>query len=264
MIGLGNQAVPWQWRKPGGWTPASVSGLQVWYRADDPGCTFDTSPSPDLYESIPNRGSLNGALEASGAARPQLGSLNSRAAVDLDGANHYLVASVSKTALRPLHNGCGTIYCVVRPQSVTGFQHILDTLRADAPSRTGLLLRLTGSSVQAVIGNGGGAFPINAQTVSNVAIIGATHLIKVVFDYGGAGNEAEVFVDGISRKTASFASAPSLGDPTYDLHVGCRAADLLNKAQIDCGELIVYDSVVPGADDALVEGWLQERWGWQP
>jgi len=260
MIGLGNQAVPWQWRKAGGvWTPASVADLALWYRGDDEDCAFGAGP---VYETIPNAAETTLPLGATGAARPPVVAVNGRNAADLDGTNHYMVSSGSKTPLRCLHNGTCLLYLVYVARSTSGYQHILDTQRGASSWANGLLLRGLDDKIQLILGNNSGAYPVNLITAAFLAS-GTTYLVKARMAYGG-GTEVQLWTNGTNRGTDSFGAAPAAGDPAYDLHVGARPIDGANKNECDFCELLAYSSIPSGDDQALIESYLDERWDWSP
>lgn len=244
------------------WTPSSVTGCAIWYYGDNASATFDTAPTPDVYESIPN-GVATGAATAAGAARPDLGTVNSRNCPDLDGTNHYFVSGLAKADIRFLHNGTCTLYVVHRPHSVTGYRNLLDSLAAFSSNLTGLLLRQNTTIAQLVVGNTSGAFPVNVSKSGSYAA-DTTYLTKVVLDYGGA-TEVSLSINDGTPTTGSFGAAPDAGDSSYDLHVGCRANDQSSNLDGELCEIIGFDTAnVSSANDTMIKAWLDERWNWNP
>ena len=228
----------------------------AYWSGDDFTITANAFPTPDVYDSVANKGTLGGTFANTGTARPSLahvvGGGEARRVGLFDGSNDVFVSSLTADNFQYLHTGDFDITLVVRLlESATG--DLVAT--CDNLNETGLRIHQDGSDqIQVDVCNGTGTAYLSATTAAALTL-GALYRLRVTrsgstltvtaYDYTGA---AET-----TGSDSSTAGAAPTGDPAKTLTVG-------GASQINFGACCSHASALSAAQWALLEGYTADRY----
>jgi hypothetical protein len=235
------------------WTPAVLSGVGAWFRAD-------AIPEADRAGGLVSRwiDSTGGFdLTASGSARPQYvaSGLSGKPTVRFDGTDDALTRG--STSLLNGKPGA-TVY------AVRSFAEVPSSIRTALFLSTGssgntARLALRGSASgkpETAVRRADGGTTVLATGPSNAAT--AAQLHGAVADF--AGNLVTQFVDGVPAGTAAPTAGSTSATNAVSFAIG-RAGTGSNFHAGDITEAIVIERALSAADRQRLEGYLAHRWG---
>lgn len=276
MIGLGIGLGLGEVRLPTvGFNPAKISGLKAWWDATDAstlyqstGGSLASADGDPLGEWQDKSGNLLHWTQASGTNKPALKKTikNSKDVIRFDGTNDVMSIAGSNSSLKLLHGQLNTVFMVFNISSLAGDRCFFDSA-GGTTNNTGRYLAVTTAGVLTSQGyNSSGsqatsAF-INNSSASYIAI-NTWYVISYVSDPGNAtvANRSYVYKNGGNLSQNNTANGtPSSSNSTNDLFLGAISPNV-NRFVGDFGEIIIYDSALSAGDRALVEGYLNNKWG---
>lgn len=240
----------------GSFTPKSISGLQLWLRADKG--TFQDSAKTTVAVSdgdvvgawVDLSGNGNDALQSTTANKPllKLNIVNSRPVVRFDGVNDILLSSSVD-----INNDSVTLFVVVQIISQTGVD-ILCEMSVSAAANDGFWLA-SGTSGAA----GAGARVRGSITDVTLFIdnpFNGTSIFRIMSLVGNAASVSILYRNGSSiiSDTVNFGT---IGSDT--IYIGARNNSLL-PFNGDISEFLVYNSALSDTDRTIVENYLNERY----
>lgn len=249
-----------------GFSPLSIADCQLWYTPTfKPEEGLVTSGSPEVIDSVPNRGLLGGTLASAGAARPLLAHLESGGVANrcglFDGAADYHVSSLAASAWKFLHDGTGcSLFVLVRDLNTAVANYFATS--AFLIAQVGLVVQY--ESVNANIGvavlNGGAAASTYRQTPINSVVAGGVYLVELHHGTASA-TQVELWLNGTSVSSGPYANPTSAANPTATAAIGVRADTL--AAQFHNGnicEVLAYSRNLTLAERTLVRAYLSAKW----
>lgn len=220
----------------GGWTPANLPSLKLWY---DCGDTATITQSGGLVSQIGNKALADWNLvQSEGNAQPTTGAetKNSLNVVNYDGSTDwtFVDGTAGAIATQPL-----TVALVVRYDTRTSNKHMTDG----------------GSGGARILTSGDSNWRMYAG--SNVLDSGVAsdlnwHYMIFTFNAGGT---STIRKDG--AEILSTSTTPGTDALNQSWHVGGNNAD---GTHMTLGELIVDDSALGGTDLSSLESYLAARW----
>ena len=221
-----------------GFSPTSISGLQLWLDADDVSTfTFGTGTAVSQWND--KSGNSRHVVQATGAQQPdRSATYGARTAVRFTASNsNVLRPGASATVNQPI-----TLFAVAARSSGSG----------SANAR--IIASFSGTGFQLLIGEGalGSLYAGTAfVTQGSAPSAGVLHQISAIAN----GASSQVWGNGTAG-TAGNAGSNSLALST----VGASGNNT-NYLQGDIAEVIVYDSALGTTDRQAVETYLKSKWG---
>lgn len=214
------------------------------------------SGSPEVFEEIPNPGTLGGLCTAGAGSRPtvapmQVEDRTERVAL-FDGTNDLHDHNGALADWKPPHQAC-TVLAAIRPADIATRYWFSTTDAAGA--NTGLALYTINTRQEIRVCNGSGAYMVNANT-GNGSI--PTDEVSIVCFRLDATNGYDCRVNGTSLASGALVGAPAAGNPSYVGRVGSGAA--LAPFLGNLCEILIWPWWWTNADVALVETYLAAEW----
>lgn len=216
-----------------GFSPASISGLKVWLKADAINQTDGSAVSswPD------SSGNANNATQATGTNQPifKTAILNGRPIVRFDGTNDNL-----KTAAFASPLSVSTIFVVAKMSTADQIQYFYDGITT---TNRNALLRYDAA-------NGGQLDQFAGTEVFGAFVKGSFVVLSSVFN----GASSATYNNGASIISGNVGTQTLTG-----LSVG---ADRINVAFLngDIAEILVYDSALSSTDRAKARTYLSQKY----
>lgn len=219
----------------GGFDPSSISGLQLWLKADvgtfqDTGLTTPATADADPIGGWQDQSGLgNHVLQSTGANRPtlKLAIQNGRSIVRFDGVNDVLTVGLAR-------NQPTTAFIVVK-KTATGNRYVFDG------SNTNALFSPDETHWQAYSG----------VALAATAVPSNWNIVVGVFN-GGSSKISINGTVGTGNAGANNATATSIG--AFNAGAAAWFAG-------DVAEVLVYNSALSDANRQSVETYLNGRWG---
>lgn len=274
MIGTGIGLGVSGFRLPGNaFTPLKISGLKWWLDADDASTLLQASGGaaaaadgdPVGYWGDKSGNGYN-PVQASGTNKPSLktGIKNGKNVVRFDGVNDSMPISGSASTLKFLHSADSTVFVVYSFSSLTSNPVIFDSCDGSSSGIGTLLIATSTGSVGMRAARTGGSYCFaNASATSHIAA-GSWYVTSFKNNPSNAtvANRSYGYKNGGSAfNNNSETGALSTADSSYDLRIGRTANTAGNFASIDIAEIIAYDSALSDANRALVDNYLNNKWG---
>lgn len=203
------------------WSPLTEPLVRSYF---DPTEGFQTLNGADV-SSWTDRGSAgDDAVQATASQQPAYvtagGPFGGLPHLSFDGADDHRLVAVTATDWKLLHDGTGCFVAFRYYATGAGSQVILDT-SGWLTTGVGLTLYHAGGTEDfgVMIANGTGAQALNEITVSGLIANNTVH--DVIFEFKGA--DYELWIDGVSVLSGTWANTPSAAAPTADLTIGGRA-----------------------------------------
>lgn len=226
------------------WSPASISGLTSWQRADkdvyqDSGLTTPATADGDPVGGwVDQTGNGNHLVQSTGASRPvlKLTVVNGRNAVRFDGVDDYFLRNVQSSdeytiAVALKFSGTGGLYYVVKNGTGANGHEMANNSGTFFLQNTGVAAQNDGA------------------TGTDIAIWSARR---------SAADGADLRKDGAARAITNGA-APIIS-PTTQMLVGAYTGGLFTYLGDMC-EICIWNKKLTDAEIALVESYLNLRWG---
>lgn len=221
----------------GAFTPASLSGLGAWYKAD----ALALSDGAAVSSWADSSSGLFTATQATGSKQPtyKANQVNGLPAVLFNVANHqYLTSGADAT----LASGC-TLFAVVNPTVVNIFQAIFGPSTAN-----GFEYLLTTAGKQRISG------PSLSSTATTVQTAGAWTRFSVDYD----GTSAFHF---FNKGTADGNSTVALATTSSTAVIGAHNAGVTQWWSGYIAEIIVYGRVLNSTERGQVDTYLSGKYG---
>lgn len=223
-------------------TPASLSGLRVWYNADSI-AGADGSAVSAWNDSSPNGFNLS---QATGSRQPTLraANVNGHAAVEFDGSADLV--QIDSVSMSPT-TGEWTVFSVFNTDTASQDQMIVNSDNQSGSPRASLFHRIVGSEFRSV--------PNAALSVpSGVTIANSTWYVGEAWR---SATQAQALVNG-SGTAASALTGP--GEPAIRIAVGAYGTD--NGIYFDgkIAEVVGYSRALDSTDRGLVRSYLQAKY----
>ncbi len=219
--------------------PTDIAGLQLWLDAAQIAGLNDG----DAVATWTDRsGNANNAVQATASRRPtyQTAEINSLPAVQLDGVDDFLdlTSSINATNF--------TVFIVGRKSTGAALHFV------------GVCAKAVGAAMSPLYYGGDGNFYTQTQTGAYRVTAGQNATLQSNFLYTGYSNGGSP-QHRLNRSLLGGSNASS-GSPTAFDSIGARTVfgDYGNQL---LGEVLVYDSSLSAGDIALVEDYLQAKWG---
>jgi hypothetical protein len=237
----------------------ALGTLYAWGRGDDGDAGINTTPDPDQYESIPNRGTAGGVFEqATSANQPQVSDIFTLPSPIFDGSGDRLVSSAAASAWTAFHDSTSdvTLTAVVRRNVNSVIETFFSTSQQGGSGSRGFSLRgHTNGRLQLIISNGSST--VYSQ-ISGSNFFGATtiYVVQLV----KSGTTVTVYIDGTSRLTGTM-SGSSTSDAAHTLTVGGDRPDAsLNPFGGIVAEWAVHLAAHDGFQRAAMGAYLTDKW----
>jgi hypothetical protein len=214
-------------------TPTDISGLVLWVKAD----ALVLSNNDPVASWTDSGGAGHPLLQATGANQPlyKTGQVNSLPAVEFDGTSDFLQAAF--TLAHPV-----TVFLAVNQVSWATNDRIHEGVTGASTLR---LIQVTGSPQLRMDGSGTG-------TAQNGPAIGAWGLVTEVFN----GASSTYALNGGGDVAINLTSlVGTVGGVTLGASNAASAF-----ANIRVAEFLLYDSVLSGANQALVKAYLNSKY----
>lgn len=242
-----------------GWTPAKGPNLFSWMRGDDPDASINTTPDPDQYAAIPDRGMpLESFAQATSGNQPQLSTDWTPSPVPLFTGGRRLQHSAAPSSW-VVHNGTeNLLLCGIATLGLANAAQVVGTFSGSSLAAVGFNLRVgTGGNAVFRVHNGSGSTGLNIAS-STGAI---TANVPFVFSIQILGTSASLYLGGSLIGTDTIPD-PSENDPDHSLVIGSQVSggDPMGGA---VPELVAFrGQTLP--DRARVENYLTSGWVYSP
>lgn len=231
-------AIPPGTGKAGAFTPASLTGLGAWYKAD--ALALSNGAAVTSWADSGSGGFT--ATQATGAKQPtfQTAQVNGLPAVLFNVTNHQYLTSGADTTFA---SGC-TLFAVVNPTVVNIFQAIV------GPSSTnGFEYLLTTAGKQRISG------PTLSATATTAQTAGAWTRFSVDYD---ASSAFHFFNKGTADGNSTVALATT---GTNTMVIGAHNAGVTQWWSGYIAEIITYGRVLNGTERGQVDTYLSAKYG---
>ena len=242
-----------------------VAGYKAWYDASDT-ATISTTGSSVTQWNDKSANALN-LVQATGAKQPQSGTRtqNGKNMIDFDGSNDVLSSNASVGSWQFLTNSVGsTVFLVMFADTAADNRSIFDCSDgsvANVPSYSWVIN--PGDTIFAGVGtNNAGTYNWLAAAASSVTDNTAQQ-IAIVSDTSNAtaANRGLIYKNGtLVWNNNTYTGTASSSNPSQPLNVG----GYVNYSEsFDGGicEIIIYNSVLSGADITKNSNYLAAKWG---
>lgn len=230
----------------GGFSPASISGLRLWLKAD----SLALNDGDAVATWADSSGNSNAATQATSSKRPlyKVGIQNSLAAVLFDGTDDVLTAN-SLAATFTGNDKPSTVVMVFRKTSNSGSQAFFSFGNSGLSSNYHYLF-ITGGAYNEERSSGGVAARSGGTPDTSA------HIISNVF----TGTALSVLIDGSAVINNQGFDTASI---TFD-QFALGALARISMSEFLAGylmEVAVYDSALSTTDRQSVESYLKTKWG---
>jgi hypothetical protein len=233
---------------PTGLSP--VSGMSVWYDADDAG-TFTYSSSNIISQWGDKSGNSRNATQATVASQPTrvTSVINGLPVVRFDGSNDFL-------SFTNILNGDATftLFWVLRPRNVTMGPYQPSFSTATSPDADDGALHYVNPSGQ------GAAYPFRTRSGwtqydnTNTYTNNTSYLMEFISD----GSVFKVFRNGTQESTnQTVGTAPSY----ITTNIATQSNPGGRFAAFDFGEILIYNTTLSGTDVTTNRNYLNAKWG---
>lgn len=230
-------------------TPKHISGLQLWLRADkgtfqDSAKTTAAVSDADVIGAWADQsGNGNDVLQATTVDKPtlRLSVTNGRSVIRFDGVTDFLsFADVFSSLV------AAEIFVIIKidadpPGDVaqSGLWALGSAAQnAHYPFTDGVIFGTFGTTARKTTGD----------PATNLAVFNAYNIVSTTSEWTSSLNGTQHFTTGTN--TVGFSTTPNIGKSF--------AAGFLDG---DVGEIIMYNSKLSSANRALIENYLNNRWG---
>jgi hypothetical protein len=277
MIGLGIGLGLSGFRLPMvGFNPAKISGLKAWWDATDAATLYQTSggslataDGDPVGEWRDKSGNGYHWAQASGINRPALktGIKNLKNTVRFDGVNDNMTISGSNSSLKLLHSANNTIFLVLSASSLAANRTIFDSAAATTAGIGSFLNINTSGALGQQCYNASGTAPgsvfVHASSSSYIAA-GSWYVLSIVSTPAEAtvANRSTFYKNtGSAQNNNTSTGALSTANSSQNLMLGGFQTGGGQPFVGDFAEFIIYDSALSAGDRALVESYLNNKWG---
>lgn len=276
MIGLGIGLGCGEFRLPiAGFSPDKITGLRAWWDATDASTLYQASggslaslDGDPLGEWRDKSGSGNHWVQAAGTNKPALRKTvkNLKDIIRFDGVNDFMAITGSNSSLKSLHDGDNTIFVVMNVSSLAAPRVVFDS-NGGTTGATGMYLGTNSTSLSHQIFNSSGTVPLSPSVATTAAsyIAAATwYVFSFVSDPANAtaANRSYIYKNaGSLQQTNTSTGTPSSANSLNNLMLGGTNPSGGIPFVGDFGEIIIYDSALSAGNRALVENYLNNKWG---
>lgn len=235
------------------WTPASMTGLHRWWRADtgvtgDPVTNWlDSQASADLEDAT---------------SAPDMTTLGGQDALSFVNANNDALHETGSTAAYTyLHDGTGGTAIVVLNNDAVSNGDVLETQTVGSAAEIGFCLRFNAATTFMLrIGNGTGSWMVDTSG----SLGSGRHYVVVRTDAAQA-NDYEVYFDQVTTPDLSgtFTGSPSVSSASDNLTVAAPTTGGTPSGNWDgdIAEIILLDQWATDDDLANLHTYLVSRYG---
>jgi len=271
-------------------TPASVTGLQLWLDASDASSLYDATTGGSLVAADggvarweDKSGNGRHFTQATSGSRPtrKTAIQNSLAVLRFDGGDSVSMPSSTAT-FNFLHDGDSTVFVVFKagttanPEALywvmannisdnsidgkTGFYLRWDDRTSANADLTDSLIHLVSNSAgfARFVGNAKNGFPANTFALATVRGDIANATIASRSQIRRNGGSAITLLTGNTDAGTALPTANASDNFTIGDQSGSVKGSGLNG---DIAEIIMYDTALSDTDRAAVEGYLMSKWG---
>lgn len=241
------------------WTPASVSGLFGWWRADASDITIATGVSAWV-----DRVNGHALTQATGANQPSFSAsdanFNDHGSITFDGSNDYLMSSESAATWDFLHAGSSALYMVLRRTAAqTGYMVSTGVTISNTESYFyGLAATSGGNSRHYIARNTAGTYYVGGVEKAGFITTNTTHRIsqRVVLD-----TSVKVESDILAEASVSTSGSQASGTAASPLVLGMGGTGWGVFHNGPIAAMLVYNAVVSDSDHALICDYLDTYYG---
>jgi hypothetical protein len=222
--------------------PPFAADLRVWVDPDDiDGAKNTTLTSGGVIGTIANKGTLGGTFVGTTGGRPTFqptAGAGGGPCMRFANTAGACASSLPASSFAFMHDGSGcTIYSVFKT-SVSQFGTIVATSTGAGTIR-GIGFRVSTTFRAGIYVSNGTLLIVNFNSANNVMTSGLHHVLSGTIRDRATGNDAEMFVEGVSVGGAAAGSAFSALAPAGTLTIGRTSADA-NRLIGDLGDLLIY------------------------
>ena len=263
-------------------SPTQIAGLQLWLDGSDAATLYDATTGGSLVAADgavarweDKSGNGRHATQSTSGSRPtrKTAIQNSLGVLRFDGSNDWLSIASSTATFKFLHGTVATVIYVARygtsadpnaqyglistggaSGNEIGYFHSYDDRSAEANNS------ILSSAIRDAAGFRAWLNRVNDQVAPNTFIA-----CSEVIDAGNAtaANRSIVRINGgAAIQGNSLTNSPSGNDSQFDLTIGAIVSSSPSAHMAgDIAEIIIYGSVLSGANRAAVESYLMSKWG---
>jgi len=252
------------------WSPATISGLQLWMDASDTSTLFDsnvggnnvTANSTAIGRWQDKTGNGRNFIQATSNNRPVFltNQLNGKSVISFDGINDVLASSSSTT--NGLLSGVSgiSIFAVRKTKSTVStaestfitYSNLTNTrlhLNVGATDSSNVSLRRISTDANTSVAGG-----------NNTATVGSFGLYEAVIDFNSAVKTASSYKNGtLLSQNTNLTSTGSTAAVAGNSGIGGAPAGSL-WADIDIAEIIIYGAALTTTQRQQVESYLNTKW----
>ena len=241
-------------------SPASISGLAHWYRADQ-----EITPNG---ADVAGWGDLVGTVDFAQATAADQGVLNAsdaslglQASIGFDSANTEYMKAGAAADWQFLSDGSGmTIFMVLHSPSGTGNKYLLDTANASG-SNVGMFVRQDGTNgtLTFAVAAGGGVNAIVATTANGSFANATPHMVCIGYAEGASPTEYEIRIDGAATLSGNSSNPPTVSVPFGELTLA-RIHSSSSYFTGSIAELAIYNRRLSTAEMQQLEAYAEARY----
>ncbi len=250
--------------------PDQISGLELWLDAADSetlyqsaGGSLASADGDPVGQWKDKSGNARHAAQTDGTKKPllKLALQNSKNLLRWDGVNDTFSISGSASSLSFLTNGDSSFFAVFSTPSVTDSFSLFNSGGGSTIGKgIGIWTYLSKIVIQYKVSGSGGSIAEDSSSVSISA--NEKILFTSLTNLANATPANRLFLKknggAYSNANSSSASVAS-GNMTYDFFIGSFNNQFFQG--MDCCELIIYSSKLSNSDAALVQSYLNAKWG---
>jgi len=247
-----------------------IGNLQLWLDSSSTNNILFGS-TPNIVTWFDHSGSQRHATQSSAGAQPEMvtSSINALNTILFDGADYLKSATVNDWKF--LHDGTNnTIIAVVKtsstnPDKFMGILNTDNTSWSNVGMNFGLDDRSSSSRNERfnrgiTKGDAGEAY-FSLSTADDVVDFTLTNILYSDFDLGIAGNDANLYVNGVLKAGMEPDTSPAVntGPSTYPLTIGALGANAL-PFDGEIAEIMIFDKALTEAERANIHTYLADKW----
>jgi hypothetical protein len=241
----------------GGFSPAQAPGLQDWLKAD--AGTYEDTARTVLAVADGAQGGWqdqsgqgNHATQGTASRRPtlKLAIQNGLPVLRCDGVDDGLLLSAAIRDL--LLSSNQHVFVVAKYLTLTTLTWLLNVTNAAGSTRKGLECISVPPANRVIIYDNGA----QASLTGTQVLTSSWNVWELQAQGSNLSEWADGVQDGVTKTDAVAASTPGVGAA-----LGCNANGTSGFANLDLGEILVYNAVLSASNRAAVLAYLKQRWG---
>jgi hypothetical protein len=236
-------------------------GVKLWLDASDTSPTNIINSSGKVSLWADKSGNGNNATQGTGSSQPTTGvaTSNGKNLIRFDGSNDTMMVTAN-TTIDNIFDGGGSVFVVYAPISFGG--RILDKRGATQAGWSYYHNDSLGSDAKLLFQQDGAVSQYGYVTDDRVVTLNQVSATAFTWDSTTPATATVFYTDSsapVATSTLNTGSGASVSDAARNFFIGNRD-DLVRGAQIDVGEIIVYDRTLSAAEITQVQSYLTNKW----